>query len=127
MSKALKEGSLADHDVVAPVDEGCICRVIDSAESAQVRRNYGVSLHHIDGRLLRPVPAGLPFLLELPPVLRPLRTLFVLELPLVLCPFTPTKSSFRLISANFFMKIFKKHGYKGYETNYQLPEFEPRQ
>jgi hypothetical protein len=47
------------------------------------------------------------------PVLRPLRTLFVLELPLVLCPFTPTGSSFRLVSANFFMKILKNTVIKG--------------
>jgi hypothetical protein len=113
MAKALKENSITDHDVMAPVHEGCICRVIDSAEPAQVRINYSVSLHHIDGRLMRPVPAGLPFLLELPPVLRILRTLFVFEFALVLCPFTPTRSSFRLISANFYMKIYKNTVIKG--------------
>jgi len=79
---------------MAPVHEGCISRAIDSAELAHVRINSGVSLHHIDGRLMRPIPAGLPFLLELPPVLRPLRTLFVLELSLILCRFTPTKIEF---------------------------------
>ena len=109
IAKALKDsakvGHITDHDVVAPVHEGCICRSINSAEPTHIWIDSRVSLHHIDRRLLRPVPAGLPFLVELPPVLRPHGTLCVVELLLILCCFTPTKSSFRSMSTNLSLEI----------------------
>jgi len=52
-----------------------------------------------------------------------------------LCTRTPSRPlsvhtntiEFQINLRKFLYEDFKKHGYKGYETNYQLPEFEPRQ